>query len=77
MSKEFPEGVRKYSKGIANVEIFFPDGREVCKYCDFCYSEDSLERYRCRLTQTRRIIPNPFVERAVFCPIKKIIKEEN
>ena len=75
IAKEFPNGVPSYSKGIADIEIYFPEGREVCQYCDYCYSEDSLERYRCRLTPTRRIIPNPFVERPDFCPIKKIIKE--
>jgi hypothetical protein len=76
VSKEFPNGVSSYSKGIGHFEIYFPQGREVCQYCDFCYSEEALERYRCRLTPTRRIIPNPFVERAVFCPIKEIIKEK-
>lgn len=76
MSKEFPDGIRNFTKRTAEIEIFFPEGREICKYCDYCYSEDALERYRCRLTPTRRIIPNPFVERAVFCPIKEI-KEEN
>ncbi|MDE6124037.1 MAG: hypothetical protein K2G22_02265 [Eubacterium sp.] len=76
MSKEFPNGVSYYSKGIAEVEIYFPEGREVCQYCPFCYSEDALERYRCRITPTYRIIPNPFAERAGFCPIVKIERKE-
>lgn len=69
-------GTTEYTVGIAEVKIFFPKGREVCKNCDFCYSEDSLERFRCRLIPTRRIIPDPFNERASFCPIKEIIKEK-
>lgn len=76
VAKEFPNGVASYSVGVAEVEIYFPQDRAVCQYCDYCYSEDALERYRCRLTPTRRIIPNPFVERAVFCPIKEIVKEK-
>lgn len=77
MPKKYSEGVKSFSAGLAQVKIFFPEGKETCQYCDFCYSEDSLERFRCRLMPTRRIIPNPFLERAAFCPIKEIIKEEN
>lgn len=76
MIKDFPNGVSFYSKAKAEVDIFFPEGKTVCRYCPYCYAEDSLERFRCRITPTFRIIANPFVERATFCPITEFEREE-
>lgn len=77
MLKDFPNGVKRFSKGRAIVDIFFPDEKEICQYCRFCYAEKELERFRCRITPTHQIIPNPFVERAAFCPIVEIERKDN
>lgn len=77
MLKDFPNGVKSFTTRQAVVDIFFPEGRETCQYCRFCYAEKELDRFKCSLTPTNRIIPNPFVERAGFCPIVEIESEDD
>ena len=59
--------VLHYTKGVAAVEIGFPNNDTVCQWCRFCYSEYGLDRARCRLTD--EVLRFPFSERGSKCPI--------
>lgn len=72
MNKDFPNGIEYYTKGKAEVDIFFPEDKITCQWCDYCAAEYQLDRYHCKLTPTKRIIQNPFVGRPSFCPISKL-----
>lgn len=56
-----------YTTGIITLPIQFPENKVVCQYCEFCYSEDSLKRHRCRLT--REMLLYPTTSRGNQCPI--------
>ena len=47
----FDTGVKKYVKAMANIEIWFPDGKVACRYCR-CYHQ--TQRYCCL---DRNVIP--------------------
>lgn len=59
--------VLHYTKGLAVVEVGFPNDDTVCQWCKFCYSEYGLDRARCRLTD--EVLRFPFSERGTKCPI--------
>ena len=64
----FENGVRFYTKGIAAVEVSFPENAVCCQYCPFCYAEENLKRHKCRLTG--EIIVNPYsLYRGAKCPV--------
>jgi hypothetical protein len=61
------DGVREYTDGVAAVPVHFPKNKETCQWCEYCYAEPELKRFKCRLT--RELIEFPFTERGVMCPI--------
>lgn len=66
-------GVSYYTKGVATIDVFFPEGNTTCRYCQFCYDpKDELKRWKCRLTG--EYIYTPMVCVGEKCPVK--IKEE-
>lgn len=70
----FEKGVSYYTKGVASVEVVFPENAVCCQYCSFCYAEESLKRHKCRLTG--EIITNPYsLYRGAKCPV--VFKEES
>lgn len=61
------EGVSYYTKGVASVDVFFPNGEVRCQHCRFCRSESELKRWWCRLVE--REVYNPFFGIEGFCPL--------
>ena len=63
------EGVEHYTKGKADVTVFFPKGKVCCANCMiFCRYEDAFRRYSCRATGEQLLLP--FSEIGMKCPIK-------
>lgn len=71
--KSFKNGVSWYTDGKAVVDIHFPENDVCCSWCPFCRSENDLNRFWCRLTNT--MLYNPFVNIASNCPIEFTRKE--
>jgi hypothetical protein len=46
---DFKGGVSFYDKGTVTTTVSFPNGQRVCRWCQFCTSDNGI-RYRCRLT---------------------------
>lgn len=66
MAKE-RQAVTHYTKGKAEITVFFPNDEVSCENCDFCL----VERYRakCKL-QRERIIPLTCLDSIPFdCPL--------
>lgn len=55
--KQFENGILWYTKGQAQVDVFFPEDKIKCQYCPFCRSEVDLQRFWCRLNN--QMIYNP------------------
>ena len=68
MPKSFEKGVSFYTHGTATIDIYFPENDVRCKWCDFCYPESDMGRFRCRLTNHTVYNPN-YAELPEFCPI--------
>lgn len=66
--KQFENGVKWYTKGIAEIEINFPENDVTCKWCPFCRSESDLGRFWCRLNNA--MLYNPYGGIGEKCPIK-------
>lgn len=70
--KKFENGVLRYTTGQALLSVSFPEDEIMCQWCKFCRSEDSLNRFWCRLTN--EMIYNPYAGIGSKCPIE--FKEE-
>jgi len=70
----FDKGVSYYTHGEVCLPVHFPEDKVICQYCQFCYCESDLKRWRCRLT--REMIYNPHAGVGVECPIKIELEEE-
>lgn len=57
-----------YARGRINMEVFFADNEVICQRCPFCYGEESLKRWRCRLTG--ELILLPFLGVGEKCPVE-------
>lgn len=68
----FERGVKFYTKGIAVVEIHFPESEVKCTWCRFCRKDD-MGRHWCRLTN--EMIYNPAAGLGEECPI--VFKEND
>lgn len=68
MKKTFDNGVSYYVSGTTHVNIHFPEGDIVCKWCPFCRCESELGRYWCRLTNDMLYSVNTHI--GDNCPIK-------
>lgn len=68
--------VLEYTKGVASVDIFFPNNEVACKWCYlFLRYEENFKRYSCRLTE--EWIPDPFRMIGGKCPlIIEVLKNE-
>ena len=62
------DGVKFYTSGQATVTVFFAEHDLRCCNCEYCYAEEAMKRYRCRLT--RNIVFAPFDDIPLSCPIK-------
>ena len=60
-------GVDFYTKGIAEVSVYFPEDKIACQWCPYCRNEDSLKRWKCLLTG--EYIVYPFTGIGNRCPI--------
>jgi hypothetical protein len=65
-------GVDSYAKGIASLNIYFPESKICCNYCLLCRYEEAYKRYSCRATDEWLL--NPFIGIGEQCVIK--FKEE-
>lgn len=63
----FENGVSYYSKGIASVEVYFPEDDIRCQWCRFCRKDD-MGRHWCRITN--EMIYNPLSGRGDDCPVE-------
>jgi hypothetical protein len=68
-------GVKFYTHGIATVNVFFPDGKTYCNWCQFVRSDEALKRCRCVLTG--EYLPYPFTAMGNRCPIVFMEDEEH
>lgn len=64
----FKDGVRYYTTGKAIVPVHFPEDQVICRWCPFCRSEQDLNRYWCRLTNSMIYAPNECI--LPDCPIE-------
>lgn len=70
------KGVLSYAHGQAVVDVYFPNGEAVCKWCPlFLRYEENFKRYSCRLTC--EWIPDPFRVRGERCPLTMQTGEED
>lgn len=60
MAKEFECGVSWFAIAKINQNVYFPEGKIKCQYCQFCRSEGDLKRFWCRLNNN--MIYDPFIE---------------
>lgn len=60
-------GVLKYQKGVAEITVFFPDGKPYCNYCEYCKYEEYYKRYSCRIT--KEWLVTPFNSVGEICPL--------
>ena len=63
----FENGVKSYTKGIAQIEVFFPESEIKCYWCRFCRKDD-MGRHWCRITN--EMIYNPLSGRGDDCPVE-------
>lgn len=68
------DGIRFYTAFEAHIPVFFPDGKEQCKYCIFARYEQPFDRYYCRAKIEYNWIEN-IKTRPDWCPL--IRKEED
>lgn len=68
----FEKGVNYYTKGIAIMDVFFPEDQVKCYWCNFCRKDD-MGRYFCRLTN--EMLYSPTLGLGNDCPITIIEKE--
>lgn len=64
---EFDRGVTYFTTGTACFKVHFPEDKVLCRYCQFCRSEETLKRFWCRLTN--EMIYNPYAGLGQKCPI--------
>lgn len=62
----FERGVKFYTRGLAQIEVNFPESEVKCQWCRFCRRDD-IGRHWCRLTN--EMIYNPNAGRGDECPI--------
>ncbi len=60
--------VIRYTVGIGQIKVNFPNDDCICLWCPYCYSEYGLERAKCRITN--EVLRFPHTERGVQCPLK-------
>ncbi len=44
-------GVSWYTKGIAQLDVYFPEGKTNCRYCTFCKCNKDFNTFKCMLTE--------------------------
>ena len=49
--------VEYYTHAHGVVEVFFPEDKTVCQWCQFAKNEDSLKRHKCMLTGEYLLYP--------------------
>ena len=67
MAARFEGGVKWYSRGTAEIEVFFPEGEIACQNCKLLMAEYLLKRSRCAVTG--EIIPDPQYMVGGLCPL--------
>lgn len=68
--------VLHYTYGKTEINIPFPNGNEVCRWCSlFLRYEDAYKRYSCRLTG--EWILDPGHERGQECPFRIEVQEHD
>lgn len=60
-------GVSYYTKGIARIEVGFPEDNVCCHWCPWCKAEWGMNRSKCRLTDE---IIYDTEARGQFCPVE-------
>lgn len=64
--KDFESGINFYTTGT--VKVHFPENQVICKWCPFCYQENGLNRFKCRMTNSIVYLPAETINGD--CPIK-------
>lgn len=73
MIKTPGDSVDFYTKLKGEVDVYFPNGKEVCQYCRYSRSQSDFKRFYCVLTD--EFLLNPFATRGNLCPLES--EEEN
>lgn len=61
-------GVDFYTEGEIRMKVYFPEGQDDCRHCEFCWYSEPFGLFRCRLT-------NAYIEKAELnrrndmCPV--------
>lgn len=64
-----------YKTGTAYVDVHFPNGETVCRWCPYVRYDESLRRHRCLFSG--EYLPFPMNNRGDHCPIHFEIEDEN
>lgn len=60
--------VNYYTKGTAEIEVFFPEDQVKCQWCEFLKNEYFANRTSCRLTG--EMLPYILDGIGNYCPLK-------